>query len=292
MGFLSDEVDDPSRGVDGWPYLGQVHEIEKVIDAYGVGIVVVASKSRGEYFPAEALLAAKMRGCTVESGVTFFEKITGRIYIRDLRPSYLIFADGFRNGPITEAVRRGMDIAASALALLLVSPVLALCAAAIKLDSEGPVFFRQDRVGRGGKTFRVTKLRSMCQDAEAGGARFAEQGDMRITRVGRFLRATRLDEVPQLWNVLVGDMSLVGPRPERPEFVDSLCLRYPYFRLRSAIRPGITGWAQVRYGYVNDFEGFEEKLALDLYYMKNRSILMDLAILWQTVKTVLLFRGI
>ncbi|MGH0037034.1 MAG: sugar transferase [Myxococcota bacterium] len=292
VGFLTDEVEDLGRGVAGYPAIGRVHELEKLIDARGVGIVVVASKSREEYFPAETLLAAKLRGCRVESGVSFFEKVTGRIYLRDLRPSYLIFADGFREGPVSQAARRSLDIAVASVALLLATPVLALCALAIKLDSKGPVFFRQERVGRGGRPFRVVKLRSMCNDAEALGARFAERGDMRITRVGRILRASRLDEVPQLWNVLVGDMSMVGPRPERPEFVDSLCLRYPYFRLRSAIRPGITGWAQVRYGYVNEIEGFEEKLALDLYYMKHRSLAMDFVILWQTVKTVFLFRGI
>jgi lipopolysaccharide/colanic/teichoic acid biosynthesis glycosyltransferase len=224
--------------------------------------------------------------------VAFFEKVTGRIYLRDLRPSYLIFADGFREGPVSAFARRALDLTVASIALMLATPVLALSALAIKLDSKGPIFFRQDRVGQGGRTFRVVKLRSMCNDAEAAGARFAERGDLRITRVGRLLRASRLDEVPQLWNVLVGDMGLVGPRPERPEFVDSLCLRYPYFRLRSAIRPGITGWAQVRYGYVNEIEGFEEKLALDLYYMKHRSLAMDFVILWQTVKTVFLFRGI
>jgi len=292
VGFLSDEIDDLGRGVAGHRAIGRVHELEKVIDSYGIGIIVVASKSRDEYFPAEALLAAKLRGCRVESGVSFFEKVTGRIYLRDLRPSYLIFADGFREGPISAAVRRALDVLAASVALLLATPVLGLCALAIKLDSPGPVLFRQERVGRGGRPFRVVKLRSMCQHAETSGPRLAERGDLRVTRVGRLLRATRLDEVPQLWNVLVGDMSLVGPRPERPEFVDSLCLRYPYFRLRSAIRPGITGWAQIRYGYVNEMEGFEEKLALDLYYMKHRSLLMDFVILWQTVKTVFLFRGI
>jgi exopolysaccharide biosynthesis polyprenyl glycosylphosphotransferase len=279
--------------VDGVPVLGKVHEIEKIVAKERIGRIVVASKSRSEYFPAEELLAAKLGGRHVESGVAFYERITGRVYLRDLRPSYLIFTHGFRVGSVSTRLKRVLDVAVSALGLLLAAPVLGLCALAIRLDSPGPILYRQERVGQHGRRFRVCKLRSMRHRAEqTTGAVFTRENDDRVTRVGGFLRKTRLDELPQLWNVLVGEMSLVGPRPERPEFVDSLCERYPYFRLRSVLKPGLTGWAQIRHGYVNDVEGFEEKLALDLYYMKYRSLVMDLLILWKTAKTMVLLHGV
>jgi exopolysaccharide biosynthesis polyprenyl glycosylphosphotransferase len=293
VGFLSDDVIHQRASFDGVPVLGKVHEIEKIVDSERIGRIVVASKSRSEYFPAEELLAAKLAGRHVESGVAFYERITGRVYLRDLRPSYLIFTSGFRVSPVATWLKRALDVSVAGFGLLLAAPVLAACAAAIRLDSRGPILYRQERVGQHGRPFFVCKLRSMRHRAEEGtGAVFSRENDDRITRVGRILRKTRLDELPQLWNVLVGDMSLVGPRPERPEFVDSLCERYPYFRLRSALKPGLTGWAQIRHGYVNDVEGFEEKLALDLYYMKYRSLMMDLLILWKTAKTMVLLHGI
>jgi sugar transferase (PEP-CTERM system associated) len=292
VGFLSDDPHQRGEMIEGVPVIGKVHEIEKVVDALKIGRIVVASKSRSEYFPSEELLAAKLRGHRIESGVAFFERITGRIYLRELRPSYLIFADGFQIGIVSEAMKRLIDIAVSAVALVLAAPLLGLCAMAIKLDSKGPVVYRQERLGRNGRTFLVCKLRSMRHMAEKEtGPVWAQREDDRITRVGRLLRKARLDEVPQLWNVLIGDMSLVGPRPERPEFIEQLSERYPYFRVRSALKPGVTGWAQIRHGYVDEIEGFEEKLALDLYYMKWRSLLMDLLIMWHTIKTVILFRG-
>jgi exopolysaccharide biosynthesis polyprenyl glycosylphosphotransferase len=293
VGFLSDEITHQRSTVEGVPVLGKVHEIEKIVDQERIGRIVVASKNRSEYFPAEELLAAKLAGRHVESGVAFYERITGRVYLRDLRPSYLIFTRGFRVGPISEWLKRACDIVVSSVGLLLAAPMIGLCAIAIRLDSPGPILYRQERLGQHGRHFRVCKLRSMRHRAEdQTGAVFSRENDQRVTRIGRILRMTRLDELPQLWNVLVGEMSLVGPRPERPEFVESLCQRYPYFRLRSALKPGLTGWAQIRHGYVNDVEGFEEKLALDLYYMKYRSLVMDLLILWKTAKTMVLLHGV
>ncbi|HEY8154156.1 MAG TPA: sugar transferase [Myxococcota bacterium] len=293
VGFLSDEATHQRATIDGVPVLGKVHEIEKIVDHEGIDRIVVASKSRSEYFPSEELLAAKLGGRYVESGVAFYERITGRVYLRDLRPSYLIFTDGFRVSPLQTWLKLALDVTVSAVGLVLVAPVLAACALAIRLDSPGPIFYRQERVGQRGRLFRVCKLRSMRHRAEdETGAVFSREDDDRITRVGRILRKTRLDELPQLWNVLVGDMSLVGPRPERPEFIDALSERYPYFRLRSVLKPGLTGWAQIRHGYVNDVDGFEEKLALDLYYMKYRSFVMDLLILWKTAKTMVLLHGV
>ncbi len=294
VGFLTDDEDLVHRqfSLEGYPVLGKVHEIEKVMKARGIGRVVVASKDRSEYFPEEELLNAKLSNVRVESGISFYERMTGRIYLRGLRASYLIFSEGFRQGRVSGVLKRGLDVVGASVALTLSAPVLALTAIAIKLDSQGPVLFKQDRLGLGGRTFEVLKLRSMRTDAEAEGPRFTSEQDDRITRVGGFIRKTRIDELPQLLNVLRGDMSFVGPRPERPEFVDSISERYPYFRLRCSVKPGVTGWAQIRHGYVNDLAGFEEKLALDLYYLKYRSFQMDLLVLWQTVKTLVTFQGI
>lgn len=294
IGVLSDEID-PETPVPlfaGIPILGRVNEIEKVVKDCNITQIVVASKSRDEHFPAEELLAAKMRRIRVESGIAFFERVTGRIYLRDLRASYLIFSEGFRPSRLNQIIKRSLDFSASAIGLFLAGPVLALAAIAIKLDSPGPVFFKQPRLGLGGKTFDVIKLRSMVTDAEAAGPQFAQKQDSRITRVGGFIRKTRIDELPQLFNILKGEMSLVGPRPERPEIFEELCDHYPYFRLRCSVKPGCTGWAQVRHGYVNDIDGFEEKLALDLFYLKYGSASMDMLILWDTARTVVLLEGI
>jgi sugar transferase (PEP-CTERM system associated) len=293
VGFLSDELVHEHSFIEGIPVLGKVHHLEKIVDEFRIDRIVVASKGRKEHFPAEELLDQKLRGVTVEAGISFYERISGRVYIRDLRPSYLIFSEGFRTSRFAALKKRAIDIGVSTVGLLMASPLLLLCAIAIKLDSPGSVFYRQERVGKAGKPFFILKLRSMRSDAEAeSGPVWTQTGDGRVTRVGRILRMTRLDEVPQLWNVLKGEMSLVGPRPERPEFVESLSVRYPYFALRDSLKPGVTGWAQIQNGYVNEVEEFEEKLALDIYYMKYRSTVMDLLILWKTARTVLLMSGV
>lgn len=293
VGFLSDELIYERSTIEGLPVLGKLHHVEKVVDEEKIDHIVVASKNRGEHFPADQLLIKKFRGLSIESGVSFYERISGRVWMRDLRPSYLIFSEGFRVSRLSSLIKRTLDIAFSLTGLILSAPILALCTVAICIDSRGSAFYGQRRVGKDGKVFSVLKLRTMRPDAEADtGPVWTREEDDRVTRVGRFLRMTRLDEVPQLWNVLKGDMTLVGPRPERPEFVDSLSERYPYFTLRSTLKPGITGWAQIRRGYVNEVEGFEEKLALDIYYMKYRSTLMDLLILWKTAKTVVLMSGV
>jgi sugar transferase (PEP-CTERM system associated) len=293
VGILSDELTHERAFIEGVPVLGKTHHVEKLANEHAIDRIVVASKDRHEHFPAEELLNLKLNGMTIESGISFYERVSGRVYIRDMRPSYLIFSDGFRTSPLARATKRAIDLTVSALGLLLAFPLLLLAAIAIKLDSPGPVFYRQERVGQRGKPFRIAKLRSMREDAEAeSGPVWTRDDDERMTRVGKYLRMTRIDEIPQLWNVLNGEMSLVGPRPERPEFVESLSVRYPYFAVRDALKPGITGWAQIHRGYVNEVEGFEEKLALDIYYMKHRSTLMDLLILWKTAKTVVLMSGV
>jgi lipopolysaccharide/colanic/teichoic acid biosynthesis glycosyltransferase len=276
----------------GGPILGDLSHTEKIVKDQRIDWILVASRNRDERFPADLLLAAKLRGLRVDSGLVFYERLAGCIYLPNLRWSYLIFADGLRERFVTAALKRSLDLLGASVGLILCSPLLALAALAIRIDSPGPIRFRQARVGQGGRLFDVVKLRSMQDGAEnETGAAFACEQDERITRVGWILRRTHLDEVPQLWNVLKGEMSLVGPRPERPEFVDMLTARFPLFRFRSIVKPGVTGWAQVRYGYAGDLEAFEQKLSLDLFYLKHRSTTLDLAILWETVKTVVLLRG-
>jgi exopolysaccharide biosynthesis polyprenyl glycosylphosphotransferase len=295
LGFVSDDLallDHGGGRFAEFRVIARPHELEKVMLERPVDCIVVASKDRREHFPADTLMKAKVHGVRVESGVAFLERLSGRVHMRDLRPSYLIFGPGFHCGLRYRIARRTLDIVGAAALLVLASPVLALTALAIKLDSRGPVLFRQRRLGQDNKPFMMNKLRSMCENAESkSGAVFTADNDDRITRVGYLIRRTRLDELPQLWNVLMGDMSLVGPRAERPEFAEMLSEAYPYYSYRTTVRPGVTGWAQTRYGYVNSVEGYEEKLALDLYYLKYRSIVLDLVILAQTIKTVLHFRG-
>lgn len=293
-GFLSDDVAVHEHGavIGDFPVIGKVHQLEKILVDRRVDYIVVASKDRHEHFPETTLMKAKMAGVHIESGVSFLERLCGQVYMRDLRRSYLIFGEKLSRGWSYRVLQRSLDLIGSSVLLILVLPVLALAALAVKLESPGPVLYRQRRLGKDDKPFMINKLRSMRIDAEAAsGAVFASDVDDRITRTGYLTRRTRLDELPQLWNVLRGDMSLVGPRAERPEFVEILSESYPYFGLRTSVRPGLTGWAQTRYGYVNSVQAYEDKLSLDLYYLKNRSFLLDLTILVQTIKTVLHFRG-
>jgi exopolysaccharide biosynthesis polyprenyl glycosylphosphotransferase len=294
VGFLSDDaaLHDHGAKFGEFPIIGRVHQLEKILADRKVDYVVVASKNRHEHFPETTLIKAKMTGVRVESGVSFMERLAGLLFMRDLHMSYLIFGDDLSRNWLYEKAQRVIDLVLGSLLLAIALPALGLAALAIKLDSPGPVLFRQERLGRGDKPFLMNKLRSMKLDAESeSGPVMTSDDDDRITRVGYFLRRTRLDELPQLWNVLRGDMSLVGPRAERQAFVDVLTDAYRYYAYRTIVRPGITGWAQTRYGYVNNVEAYEDKLALDLYYLKHRSLLLDLTILAQTVKTVLHFRG-
>ncbi|MCH2171088.1 sugar transferase [Myxococcota bacterium] len=294
VGFLSAEDTDLEGNEHGIPVLGKIHDVEKWVEELGIKRVVVAPRGREDHFPAQELLWTKLRGCRVESGLDFYERLTGRIYLKNLRSSYLIFSHGFGSRrPLSVVSKRILDLLVSTVGLFAVSPVMILTALAIRLDSKGPIIFEQQRIGQDGKAFRVRKFRSMFDNAEAAtGPCFTQEQDSRITRVGYFIRKTRIDELPQLWNVFRGEMSLVGPRPERPEFIEELNDRYPYFSLRSSLKPGITGWAQIRHGYVSDFAGFEEKLSFDLYYMKHRSLWVDLSILWKTAKTVVQLQGV
>jgi len=267
-------------------------QLATLVREYKIHRVIVAMADRRGTIPVDELLQFRLRGVKVEEATSWLEKISGRIEVEQLYPGWLVFADGFRFSTGFMLLRRTISFLASSLLLLAVLPVIPLVALLIILDSPGPVLYRQKRVGRGGVIFHCYKFRTMRPDAEADtGATWANDNDPRITRVGKFLRASRLDEIPQLWNVLRGDMAFVGPRPERPEFVEWLSQEVPYYNVRHAVQPGITGWAQVKYKYGNTLEDAREKLQYDLYYIKNMSPGLDLLIMFQTVKIVLLGRG-
>jgi sugar transferase (PEP-CTERM system associated) len=254
--------------------------------------VIVALSDRRNLLPVRELLDLRLAAIKIEDASSLLEKISGKIEIESLYPSSLIYSEGFRLGAGFLFVRRIVSFAIAAVALAFCLPVIPIVAAAVKLSSKGPLLFRQQRVGRRGQVFTLYKFRSMRQDAEAQtGAVWAGKDDPRVTRVGRFLRRTRLDEIPQLWNVLIGDMAFFGPRPERPEFVEWLAESIPYYNLRHIIRPGLTGWAQVQYGYGASLEETREKLQYDLYYIKHMSLSLDLLIIFETIKTILLRRG-
>jgi sugar transferase (PEP-CTERM system associated) len=254
--------------------------------------VVVAVGERRATLPVREMLDLRLRGVKIEDSSLLLEKISGKIDVDDLRPSAMIFSEGFKVNEGFLLMRRSVSLLASLTLLLCFAPLLPFIILAIKLTSPGPVLFSQNRVGKNGHIFKVYKFRTMRQDAEAKtGAVWAQQNDPRITRVGRFLRKTRLDEIPQLWNVLKGDMGFVGPRPERPEFVQWLVEAIPYYNLRHIIRPGLTGWAQVKYQYGASLEETQQKLSYDLYYIKHISLMLDLMIIFGTIKTVLLRRG-
>lgn len=255
-------------------------------------IVVALSERRGGSMPLRQLLDCKLYGIRVVDLATYFEKTLAQIKISHVHAGWLIFGDGFNQGVMRSAVKRVFDVLSSAVILVLTAPVMLITAILIKLESAGPVFYSQERVGLNGGTFKVIKFRSMRQDAEKDGKpRWATKNDDRVTRVGNFIRKVRIDELPQLINVLRGEMSMVGPRPERPFFVDELVAKIPYYAVRHSVKPGVTGWAQVRYEYGSTIEDSLEKLQYDLYYVKNHTLFLDLLIMLETVAVVLTGRG-
>jgi sugar transferase (PEP-CTERM system associated) len=255
-------------------------------------IVVAEANAQDSAALSAALLDCKVRGLEVEQAIDSYEKLSGRIWLEALRPDWLVYSDGFQPPRYYWPLKRLFDATAALLLLTLSAPLLAVIAMAIKRDSGGPVLFRQVRVGRHGREFVLFKFRTMRQDAETvTGPVWASENDQRVTRIGCFLRRYRLDELPQLFNVLRGEMSLIGPRPERPYFVKLLQAKIPYYELRHCIQPGVTGWAQVLYPYGASVEDSYEKLQYDLYYAKHLSLGFDLRILVRTVKVVLFGRG-
>jgi sugar transferase (PEP-CTERM system associated) len=255
-------------------------------------IIIAIQERRGGCFPIQDLLECKLNGVKVTDSAAFFEREQGKIRVNSLYPSWLIFGGGFDQSPLRTAIKRLFDVVASSILLIITLPVMIVTALCILLEDGRPVLYRQERVGKGGKTFMVAKFRSMRNDAEKGGKpQWALTNDPRVTRVGRIIRKLRIDELPQIFNVLNGDMSFVGPRPERPYFVNQLIAEVPYYNVRHSVKPGITGWAQVRYRYGASVEDAIEKLQYDLYYVKNHSLFLDVIILIETIEVVLLGKG-
>ena len=266
--------------------------VQALLERNSVERVIVALSDRRGTMPVRELLTLRLSGVRVDEAGGILEKITGKIEVDELHPSWLLFSEGFRLNPTFLLARRIVSFSVALGFLLVLLPFIPLIALAIRLTSAGPVFYRQKRVGKNGAVFTCYKFRTMREDAEAlTGPQWAEDDDPRVTYVGRWLRSARVDEIPQLWNVLRGEMAFFGPRPERPEFIEWLSREIPYHHLRHLVRPGISGWAQVRYRYGSSLEDSKEKLRYDLYYIKNMSLSLDFLILFHTFKIVLLGRG-
>jgi sugar transferase (PEP-CTERM system associated) len=293
IGFVDSEPPIPGRGLLGPGVIGTIEDIPRIVHDGGVDRVVVSLADARGKLPMDKLLDMKLAGVQFDHLASVYEEYTGKIAVENLRPSWLIFSEGFRKTPWLVAAKRSMDLVAASVGFLLALPIMAVIWAAVRATSAGPALYHQQRVGQHGRAFTVHKFRSMAVDAEAKtGAVWARAGhDPRVTRLGRILRRSRLDELPQLWNVLVGDMSFVGPRPERPEFVESLTKQIPFYGQRHVVKPGVTGWAQVRYTYGASVEDAMEKLQYDLFYIKNLSLPLDAYIVAETLKTVIVRSG-
>lgn len=269
-----------------------INNLTRYVENLGVSEVVLALEERRNALPLKDLLRIKTAGVHVNEFSSFLERETGRVDLDTVNPSWLIFSDGFSSGrAISSAAKRVFDIAVSLLLLAVTAPVILLFALLVKIDSKGPAFYRQPRVGLFGQNFDVIKLRSMRTDAEAAGAQWASKDDPRVTRIGKFIRKVRIDELPQAWTVLKGEMSFVGPRPERPEFVADLEDQLRYYAERHMVKPGITGWAQINYPYGASIEDARHKLEYDLYYAKNYTPFLDFLIILQTIRVVIWSEG-
>jgi sugar transferase (PEP-CTERM system associated) len=292
MGFLGESAEQVGSVLVNPKVVGVTEQLEELVESHNIDRVVVALPDRRNRLPVRALLNLKLRGVVIEDAHTLFENVTGKIRTTALPPSWLVFSEGFSALDRKVRLKQAFDFLLALVAAAVALPAGLVIAILVKLDSKGPALFRQERVGYRGKVFRVAKFRTMREDAEAqAGPQWATEDDPRITRLGRFLRKSRLDELPQIWNILHGDMSWVGPRPERPHFVQLLTEQLNYYAERHSVRPGLTGWAQIRYHYGSSVEDALEKLQYDLFYIKNLSLALDLAILFETGKIVLFGRG-
>lgn len=291
VGFIDEDPNRILESVAPSRVVGTPADIERLVARHNVDRLVVGMSDRRGRLPIRELLRAKLRGVRVEDVNTMYERLTGKLLVEDLRPSWLIFSDDFRASRLTRQSKRVFDVLLALVGLVLSAPFVGLTALAVWLESGHPILYRQERVGENGRLFTLYKFRSMRKDAEQGTPIWAQEVDDRVTLVGRFIRQTRLDELPQLWNVLRGDMSFVGPRPERPFFVAQLAEQVPFYEQRHAVKPGLTGWAQVKYRYGASFGDSLEKLRYDLYYVKHLSLPFDVTILFDTIKVVLFAKG-
>jgi len=291
-GFIDDDPNKLGVSIVNPGVVGGYGDINRVVAANKISMIIVALPDRRSKLPMSALLDCKLKGISVIEGETFNERLTGNIPLDHLKPSWMVFSDGFRSLRSRKIVKRSFDLALSIICLIISVPLMLLTAALVKLESRGPVIFSQVRVGENGKDFKIYKFRSMRADAEAKtGPVWANATDNRVTRVGRVIRKIRFDEFPQLINILKGDMSFVGPRPERPFFVSQLKEKIPYYEMRTVVKPGLTGWAQIKYPYGATEQDALEKLQYDIYYIKNMSPLLDLLIFFWTIKVVLTGKG-
>ena len=280
--------------VDHVRILNTDEPLSELVGRLEISEIILAVRDRRDGgMPVQDLLKCKLRGIRILELSTFFERENGHLQLDSLNASWMILAEGFHQGIVRDTVKRLFDLIVSAAMLVVCLPIMGLAALLIKLESPGPILYRQERVGQGCRNFTILKFRSMCVDAEKDGKpRWARQNDSRVTMTGRFIRRTRIDELPQIFNVFFGDMSFVGPRPERPYFVQDLTQKIPYYGVRHTVKPGITGWAQVRYPYGATDEDAMHKLQYDLYYVKNHSLFLDLMILFQTAQVVLWGKGV
>lgn len=292
VGYIAAEGDDP-QSICAEQRLHPGQSLLELCKRHEVDEIVVAMDDRRRCFPTEQLLQCRLDGYEIIDLVSFLERETGKVQLDVLNPSWMIFSEGFRYSRLQAALERVFDVLASLLLLVVALPFMLLTVLAIKLTEglRASLFYGQERVGQYGRPFRLLKFRSMREDAERDGAQYAQENDQRVTRVGAFIRKTRIDELPQVLNVLRGEMSFVGPRPERPEFVEQLNQDIPFYRERHTIKPGITGWAQLCYPYGSDADDTKEKLQYDLFYVKNHSLLFYLAIILQTVEVIVWRKG-
>lgn len=293
VGFLSENGAKPREKLGRSEILGKAHELESVILNEKIDRVVIAVRERRGAFPTEALLKMSLAGdISIEECTSFFERITGKVHVDMLRPSWLIFAGRRRDSQLKLVIRESVHRLLALIGIVVSLPIALLTALLIKIESRGPILYRQVRVGKGGRPFDVIKFRSMRVNAESDGKPvWAASNDERVTRVGKVIRKLRIDEIPQFWNILKGEMNFVGPRPERPHFVDQLAKEIPYFEHRHLVAPGLTGWAQIKYPYGASVGDAIQKLQYDLYYIKNQSLTLDMVIVFDTIKTVIFGKG-
>lgn len=293
VGFMTDERGDKPGTNGRLRNFGVVSALEDVVQHEKIDRIVIGVRERRGTFPAESLLRLRLAGnVNIEESSSFFERVTGRVHLDNLLPSWLIFSFRPRDTRIKTLVREGLHRGLALIGLIVTFPIGVLTAILIKCTSRGPIFYKQERVGKNGRIFHLIKFRSMRADAEANGQPvWAASEDDRTTAVGGFLRKVRLDEIPQFWNIIKGEMSFVGPRPERPFFVAKLAEEIPYYEYRHLVAPGLTGWAQIKYPYGSSVEDAKQKLQYDLYYIKNQNLTLDIVIVFETIKTVLFGRG-
>jgi len=291
VGFLDEKGENIGKSLVNPGIIGGTADVEAIVQREKIEHVVISLRERRGHMPVRPLLRLKFAGVRVEDAHSFYEQMNGRILLEHLSPSWLILSDGFRKSALLVWGKRALDVVVSLAALVFCLPLFAAVAAAIWLETGSPILFRQERTGLRGRRFQMLKFRSMTNNAEDEGPRWAADGDNRITRVGKWIRKYRIDELPQAINVLRGEMSIVGPRPERPEFVSMLEEQIPLYGLRHSVRPGITGWAQVKYQYGASVEETKTKLEHDLFYIKHLSMMLDLAVLFETVKVMISGRG-